>query len=220
MQKRPHCVGANLHQYWCPVSSCDQSSAKGPTTPKHWCDRVWWWKSSVKSEHSTTRNRFESWSTRLLFYQRRKCLFFPKCCLLWFTGGKGWFKLSLLKMFVPGTCTDVTVVWSLKGLTGDTCAPLWPLLWWWEKEDFCRDEPAGDNFLESCSCSMRSLWSSSHLLALVPTTEGSPVLHLLFPQRERFWLHPIPLLERDKMSWWDPRHIKRVRHRGRHQALW
>lgn len=121
-------------------------------------------------------------------------------------------------MFLPGSCTGVTV--EPERFDRGYLCPSLTLLWQREREDSCGDEPAADNCLESCSCSMGSLWNSSHLLALVPATEGSPVLHLLFPQRERFWLHPIPLLERDKMSWWDPRHIKRVRHCGRHWALW
>lgn len=68
--------------------------------PKRWCEKVRWCKAGVKSEHTTPRNRFESWSTRFFSL--------PKCCLLWSLRGERWFKWSLLKPSLLGRCVDIS----------------------------------------------------------------------------------------------------------------
>lgn len=161
-------------------------------------------KSGVKSEHTTTRNRFGSQSMRFFSL--------PKCCLLWSCGRWGGevFKLSLLKLVLPGRCRDITVEPKRSDRRYlDLLLMVVPV----EKGGFLQGWTSRGQLPHSPGGHSGTSW----VWCLPPQSSQLCICSAL--GRKDFCFPPFSLLEREKISGLDTRHIERMRHHGRHQAL-
>lgn len=128
--------------------------------------------------------------------------------------GGGWdgevFKLSLLELVLPGRCRDITVEPKRSDRRYlDLLLMVVPV----EKGGFLQGWTSRGQLPHS----PRGRSGTSWVWCLPPQSSQLCICSAL--GRKDFCFPPFSLLEREKISGLHPRHIERMRHHGRHQAL-